>query len=111
MATGLDYYSLREFDSHSFLAKNCICPVTVRFLMIDLDMDYTHDYRLDNQNGVLGNRDYNLSQAIDIVADYLIVPNGQIIHGGIVLIESVLEHRPRSRNCIDREIDFDLVDS
>ena len=57
MATGLDYYSLREFDSRNFFVENCICPAVVKFQMTDLDMDYTHDYHFDSRIGAL---DYNL---------------------------------------------------
>ena len=98
MATGLDYYSLREFDSHSFLAKNCICPVTVRFLMIDLDTDYTHDYHFDNRIGV---PDYNLWRAIDTAADYL-TNQGETAPTEIVVV---------AHNYIDLEIHCDLVDN
>ena len=69
--------------------------------MIDLDTDYTHDYHFDNQDGVLGNRDYNLSQAIDIAADYLTTLDG------IVPIESEVA----AHNCIYLGINYDLVDN
>ena len=72
--------------------------------MTDLDTGYIHDYRSDNQIGAL---DYSLEQAIDTAADYLIVPIGQVIHSGIVLIESAVS----DRNYIDLGIDYDLVDN
>ena len=72
--------------------------------MIDLDTDYTRDCHFDNQGVVPDNHYCNLEQAIDIAADYSILDE-------IVLTWSVHEHRQRSRNCTDLEIDCDLVDN
>ena len=72
--------------------------------MTDLDTDYIRDCHSDNQDVVPDNYYCNLEQAIGIAADYSSLNE-------IVLIWSVHEQRPRSRNCIDLEIDCDLVDN
>ena len=104
VATGFDYYLLQG-SVHNSLSVSYTCPALVKFRMIDLDMGYILDFHFKNQGAVPDNYCYSPGQAIDIAAGYW------TNLGEIGLIGTVHEHRPRSRNCIDLEIDCDLVDS
>ena len=105
VATEFDYYSLQG-SVHNSLSVSYTCSALARFQTTDLGMDYIHDYHFDNLGGSYQERRYyNPEQAIGIAADYLTNLDE------IVLIWSVHELRQRSRNCIDLEIDCDLVDN